>query len=291
MATGNVLGNDKDVDGDKLSVTSFSINGANYTAGSTANITGVGKLTIASDGSYTFTPETSYHGAVPVVSYTVSDGQASGTSTLSLVVNASTVQPVPPTSPSPFLPPTPQLPAQPALPLSQVDAAWVLQTVQQAQEQQQIQAVNSDPMVIEALRQQFGGISTDLTPQIIQYVLPAVRDSQRQAAILNILANDPLDVSQPLVIPRTLSDSVLEMLFDEREKQQKQRQLPPTTEEAPDKDDKVVTLGEKSLEEILFQLESELQPESGKDLAVPIRSASFSAQLREQAHQLPSNVR
>ncbi|RGE38557.1 tandem-95 repeat protein [Comamonas testosteroni] len=290
-ATGNVLANDTDVDGDQLSVTGFSINGSSYTAGSTAVIAGVGKLTVASDGSYSFIPESNYSGSVPVVSYTISDGQVSTTSTLRLVVDASPVLPVPPTSPSPFLPSVPQIPTQPTLPLSQSDAAWVLQTVQQVQEQQQIQAVNSDPMVIEALRQQFANISTDLTPQVIQYVIHAVRDSQRQAAILNILANDPVDVSQSLFIPRNLSDSVLDVLVDEREKQQKLRQQPPSPEETPDKEDKVVTLGEKSLEEILFLFESEVNPENEPDYSVPIRSASFSTQLKEQAYRLPSNIR
>ncbi|WP_218584150.1 Ig-like domain-containing protein, partial [Pseudomonas sp. JG-B] len=56
-ATGNVLGNDSDVD-NTLTVASFTINGVpgSFTAGSSAVIAGVGTLSIAANGNYTFTP-------------------------------------------------------------------------------------------------------------------------------------------------------------------------------------------------------------------------------------------
>jgi hypothetical protein len=48
-------------------------------------ITGVGTLTINADGSYSFVPVANYTGAIPVVTYTVSDGNGgSDTSTLTL---------------------------------------------------------------------------------------------------------------------------------------------------------------------------------------------------------------
>ena len=47
-----------------------------YTAGQTATIAGVGTLTINADGSYTFTPAANYNGAVPVATYTLTDGSA-----------------------------------------------------------------------------------------------------------------------------------------------------------------------------------------------------------------------
>ncbi|HEY2925622.1 beta strand repeat-containing protein, partial [Piscinibacter sp.] len=90
-ATGNVLGNDSDVDtGAALAVTQFSVAGVagSFAAGSTATIAGVGSLQIASDGSYSFTPLADYNGAVPVATYTVSDGTASTSATLSINVSA-----------------------------------------------------------------------------------------------------------------------------------------------------------------------------------------------------------
>ena len=74
--TGNVLPNDSDVDADTLAVTQFVIAGdpAVYTAGSTAVIPGVGTLTIAPNGAFTFIPDLNYNGPVPDVTYMVSDG-------------------------------------------------------------------------------------------------------------------------------------------------------------------------------------------------------------------------
>ncbi|MBH0059464.1 cadherin-like domain-containing protein, partial [Pseudoalteromonas sp. SWXJZ94C] len=74
-ATGNVLTNDTDADGDALNVTQFVIDGDTtvYNAGTTATITGVGALLINADGSFTFTPDTNYNGPVPSATYTISD--------------------------------------------------------------------------------------------------------------------------------------------------------------------------------------------------------------------------
>ncbi|WP_166115388.1 Ig-like domain-containing protein, partial [Pseudoalteromonas sp. Z9A5] len=74
-ATGNVLTNDTDADGDALNVTQFVIDGDTtvYTAGTTATIAGVGALLINADGSFTFTPAADYNGPVPSATYTVSD--------------------------------------------------------------------------------------------------------------------------------------------------------------------------------------------------------------------------
>ncbi|WP_416311187.1 retention module-containing protein [Pseudomonas sp. W03] len=83
QATGNVLTNDSDVDGDKLTVTGFTIGGNNYAAGDTATINGVGSLVINSNGSFTFTPVPNYNGPVPTATYTVSDGKLTATADLS----------------------------------------------------------------------------------------------------------------------------------------------------------------------------------------------------------------
>ncbi len=88
-AAAGVLANDTDVDtGATKTVTQFTVNGVagTFAAGSTATITGVGTLVINADGSYTFTPALNFNGAVPVATYTVSDGTATATSTLTLSV-------------------------------------------------------------------------------------------------------------------------------------------------------------------------------------------------------------
>ena len=68
FATGNVLGNDSDVDGPALAVASFSFGGTTFAAGSTAIVGGVGTLSVAANGSWTFTPAPNFNGPVPDIS-------------------------------------------------------------------------------------------------------------------------------------------------------------------------------------------------------------------------------
>ncbi|OOG87913.1 hypothetical protein B0E41_03070, partial [Hydrogenophaga sp. A37] len=83
----DLLANATDVDGNPLTITDFTVNGNTLTAGQTATIVGVGDLTINANGSYSFAPATNYTGAIPVASYTVSDGQGgTDTSTLTLTM-------------------------------------------------------------------------------------------------------------------------------------------------------------------------------------------------------------
>ncbi|WP_036991111.1 cadherin-like domain-containing protein, partial [Metapseudomonas furukawaii] len=82
-ATGNVLDNDTDLDGDTLTVTQFTVGDSTYNAGQTANLNGVGTLVINANGSYTFTPAQNYTGPVPTVTYTLTDGTATDTAELS----------------------------------------------------------------------------------------------------------------------------------------------------------------------------------------------------------------
>ncbi|WP_313387320.1 VCBS domain-containing protein [Achromobacter aegrifaciens] len=84
--SGNVLVGATDKDGDSLTVAEFTINGTKYTAGSTANIIGVGAIFIKADGSYVFTPNANWNGVVPEITYTVSDGTAQTSSTLKINV-------------------------------------------------------------------------------------------------------------------------------------------------------------------------------------------------------------
>ncbi|KTD35200.1 hypothetical protein Lmor_1132, partial [Legionella moravica] len=71
-----------------MSVTQFSVAGdvAVYNAGDTATIAGIGAVRIDANGAFSFIPEANYNGAVPVVTYTMSDGSSNDTSTLSIEV-------------------------------------------------------------------------------------------------------------------------------------------------------------------------------------------------------------
>ncbi|WP_351089791.1 cadherin-like domain-containing protein, partial [Shewanella sp. S1-49-MNA-CIBAN-0167] len=76
------------VDG-PITVTTFTVAGdaTVHTAdGTDVVIAGVGTFSLDSDGVYTFTPASNYNGAVPVVTYTLTDGVSTDTSTLSLTV-------------------------------------------------------------------------------------------------------------------------------------------------------------------------------------------------------------
>jgi CshA-type fibril repeat protein len=82
--TGNVLSNDSDPDSNPLSVVTFKFVGATneeFTAGTAANIPGVGTLLINRDGSFIFTPLPDYNGPVPLVTYTIDDGVGASNST------------------------------------------------------------------------------------------------------------------------------------------------------------------------------------------------------------------
>ena len=86
--SGNVLGNAASVDG-PLTVTSFTVDGNTYTVGDTVTLA-EGELTLNADGSYIFTPNDNFNGAVPVISYTVTDGAGdTDASTLSINVTPS----------------------------------------------------------------------------------------------------------------------------------------------------------------------------------------------------------
>ena len=85
VATGNVLGNDSDVD-NALSVATFTVQGVtgSFTAGQVATIAGVGTVTIAANGDYSFTPTANWNGTAPQISYTTNTNSIS---TLNITVN------------------------------------------------------------------------------------------------------------------------------------------------------------------------------------------------------------
>jgi VCBS repeat-containing protein len=86
--SGNLLTNDSDLNNDILSVTAFSVGGSAGVLGTPKSIAGVGSLTVNADGSYSFTPLANYAGAVPLVTYTTSDGKASVGASLSIAISA-----------------------------------------------------------------------------------------------------------------------------------------------------------------------------------------------------------
>ncbi|MEG1912956.1 MAG: VCBS domain-containing protein, partial [Cloacibacillus sp.] len=96
--SGNVLTNDTDDPdyGEGLVVTKFRVEGDlnEHAPGETVTIDKVGSLTLKADGSWTFTPVQNYHGSVPVVTYTVTNGLSSSVdtyftadSTLTITIN------------------------------------------------------------------------------------------------------------------------------------------------------------------------------------------------------------
>ncbi|WP_454694058.1 retention module-containing protein [Achromobacter aegrifaciens] len=93
-ASGNVLAGAVDADNDALTVTTFTLNGATYSAGSTAYIAGTGSILIKADGSYVFTPDSNWNGDVPQITYTVTDGTATTSSTLDIGVRSVNDAPV-----------------------------------------------------------------------------------------------------------------------------------------------------------------------------------------------------
>ena len=87
-AAGDLLNNATDPDGNPLTITAFTIAGQTgpFVVGSAYAIVGVGTLTINANGSYSFAPLAKFTGAIPVVTYTVSDGALADTSTLTLTM-------------------------------------------------------------------------------------------------------------------------------------------------------------------------------------------------------------
>ncbi|KAI9549369.1 hypothetical protein GHT06_003735 [Daphnia sinensis] len=94
--SGNVLTNDTDVEGNTLTVSGYSILGLTgpFTIGTTETIPSIGTILVNSDGTFTFTPVANYNGAVPVITYTVSDGNG-GTDTGDLTITVTAVNDVP----------------------------------------------------------------------------------------------------------------------------------------------------------------------------------------------------
>jgi large repetitive protein len=90
-AAGDLLNNATDADGDPMTITGFTYSGIVGTPviGIAFTIPSKGDITINADGSYIFVPTLNFNGTLPVITYTVSDGQGGmDSSTLSLEVLA-----------------------------------------------------------------------------------------------------------------------------------------------------------------------------------------------------------
>ena len=88
-AAAGLLANSSDIDGNPRTVSGFTIAGETgpFTVGAGFVLAGRGTITVNSDGSYSFVPVANFAGAIPVVTYTVSDSQGgTDTSTLTLVM-------------------------------------------------------------------------------------------------------------------------------------------------------------------------------------------------------------
>ncbi|WP_305416773.1 retention module-containing protein [Photobacterium leiognathi] len=81
--TVDLIKNDSDIDGDKLTVK--EINGTSLTGGEQTVVVDNGKIVIADDGGMTFVPSDNYHGDV-TVPYTITDGDKTATSTVTIHV-------------------------------------------------------------------------------------------------------------------------------------------------------------------------------------------------------------
>ncbi|MCU6665868.1 Ig-like domain-containing protein [Silvania hatchlandensis] len=91
-ATGNVLTNDQDLDGDALRVQSVSVLGTVYQPGDIITLAGIGTLTLNRDGRYSFVPLADWNGSVPDVTYTVTDGNSNGQASNILRITVRPVQ-------------------------------------------------------------------------------------------------------------------------------------------------------------------------------------------------------
>lgn len=83
-ASGNVLIGAVDVDNNALNVTTFTLNGTTYSADITAYVIGLGSIQVKTNGNYVFIPDSDWNGNVPQITYTVTDGTVTTSSTLNI---------------------------------------------------------------------------------------------------------------------------------------------------------------------------------------------------------------
>ena len=86
--SGNVLSNDNDPEGSLLTVTNFTVDGVigTFSAGSTATVPGFGTVQVNSNGTWTRTKGAESDAGTIVVRYLASDGDATATGVLSIVL-------------------------------------------------------------------------------------------------------------------------------------------------------------------------------------------------------------
>ena len=84
LIQGNLLENTEKQDGETYSITEFTINGNSYTPGDPVIIENIGTFNVGSNGDWSFSPNQDYEGAIPVLTYTVFDGDMYNNSTLTI---------------------------------------------------------------------------------------------------------------------------------------------------------------------------------------------------------------
>ncbi|KAI9549361.1 hypothetical protein GHT06_003727 [Daphnia sinensis] len=84
-ASGNVLTNDTDLEGDDLSISKITVDGVDYAVG-TPHTMASGILTVNADGTFTFEPASGFTGDVPAITYTLSDGTGTDTGVINIYV-------------------------------------------------------------------------------------------------------------------------------------------------------------------------------------------------------------
>lgn len=118
---GELIPNDSDPENDPLTVVEIEIGGKTYKPGTPVDIPGVGIIVITPDGHYDFTPERSWKGDVPPITYTVDDGhggRGKGTLTIEVTPEDDYRPPVSPPPSAPLEPGVPSIgtPSQPESP-------------------------------------------------------------------------------------------------------------------------------------------------------------------------------
>jgi VCBS repeat-containing protein len=96
LAASGLLVNSVDPDGAAATITGYTIAGVAgiQPVGAPVLIAGVGTITINANGSYSFAPVLNFAGVIPNITYTVSDGLLSDTSTLTLLMKSANDAPI-----------------------------------------------------------------------------------------------------------------------------------------------------------------------------------------------------
>jgi len=192
--SGNLLTNDKDPDGDPITVTEITVGGKTTTiptdgSSVTIEVPGKGKITVNKNGGYTFTPNPGVIGQIPDIGYKITDGNG-GEDTAKLTIN---VRPGnPPVAPPPSNPVDGGFnspltsPADPIRPRGLMDSAVI-----------------TDPSVFYEGERWDDVRRLPIPLQPVVYVNNEVATAQQQREADDTRANSAADQTQPFVAQST----------------------------------------------------------------------------------------